>query len=61
MRAPLIASLLLAVMLSACSTSKDRIINKNIDQTSTLKVNPGLLGGGAASPEARPDAKPAPQ
>jgi hypothetical protein len=48
MRATLIITILFATLLGACSTNKDRIGNKNIDQTSTLKVNPGLLGGSAA-------------
>jgi len=43
MRATLIATILFASLLGACNTNKDRIGNKNIDQTSTLKVNPGLL------------------
>ena len=58
MRATLIATMLLATFLGACTSTKDRIGNKNIDQTSTLKVNPELLGGKTATDTSKTEATP---
>ena len=58
MRATLIATMLLATLLGACTSTKDRIGNKNIDQTSTLKVNPELLGGDAKTGTSKTEATP---
>ena len=44
MRASLPATLLLSALLAACASTKDAPANKNISQSGTLKVHPGLLG-----------------
>lgn len=44
MRPTLPVSLLLAALLTACASTKDVPVNKNISQSSQLKVHPGLVG-----------------
>lgn len=64
MRILLPAALLLSALLSACASDTDRLDEKDLPQSGTLKVHPGLLGTPAApraTPEARqPVATPAP-
>ena len=48
MRATLTAALLLSTLLAACATDKDVLTAKNIPQSSTLKVHPGLINSSAA-------------
>ncbi len=44
MRPTLPVSLLFAALLTACASTKDVPVNKNISQSSQLKVHPGLVG-----------------
>ena len=54
MRASLPATLLLSALLAACASTKDAPANKNISQSGTLKVHPGLLGQ-PVPPELQPE------
>lgn len=48
MRATLTAALLLSTLLAACATDKDVLTAKNIPQSGTLKVHPGLIKSSGA-------------
>ena len=48
MRATLTAALLITTLLAACATEKDVLTAKDIPQSGTLKVHPGLLGAPVA-------------
>lgn len=43
MRATLTAALLITTLLAACATEKDVLTAKDIPQSGTLKVHPGLV------------------
>ena len=43
MRATLTAALLITTLLAACATEKDVLTAKDIPQSGTLKVHPGLI------------------
>ena len=43
MRATLPAALLISTLLAACATDKDVLTAKDIPQSGTLKVHPGLI------------------
>lgn len=43
MRATLPAALLITTLLAACATDKDVLTAKDIPQSGTLKVHPGLI------------------
>jgi len=64
MRILLPAALLLSALLAACASNTDRLDEKDVPQSGTLKVHPGLLTSPAApraAPETRqPVATPAP-
>lgn len=53
MRAPLPAALLITTLLAACASGKDVLTAKDIPQSGTLKVHPGLI---KSPPSARPPA-----
>jgi peptidoglycan-associated lipoprotein len=48
MRIPLPAILLFSALLAACASDKDVLAAKDIPQSGTLKVHPGLLGAPVA-------------
>ncbi len=48
MRILLPAALLLSALLAACASDKDALTAKDIPQSGTLKVHPGLLGAPVA-------------
>jgi len=50
MRILLPAALLFSALLAACASDKDALTAKDIPQSGTLKVHPGLLGAPVASP-----------
>ena len=51
MRILLPAALLFTALLAACASDKDALTSKDIPQSGTLKVHPGLLGAPAATPQ----------
>ena len=57
MRATLPAALLITTLLAACTTGKDVLTAKDIPQSGTLKVHPGLI---KSTPSAQPPAAVAP-
>ncbi|MGE5769884.1 MAG: hypothetical protein ACM32G_06285 [Betaproteobacteria bacterium] len=61
MRATLLSTLLLSVLLAACATERDSIANKNISQQGTLKVHPGLVDKSAPASESATPAATAPR
>jgi hypothetical protein len=61
MRATLPAALLISALLAACATEKDVLTAKDIPQSGTLKVHPGLIKSPpAAQQPAAAKATPAP-
>lgn len=58
MRILLPAALVFSALLAACASDKDALTAKDIPQSGTLKVHPGLLGAPAA-PQAPAQAAPA--
>ena len=56
MRATLPVALLLSTVLAACATDKDVITAKDIPQSGTLKVHPGLIKSPPAPAEQKPAA-----
>ena len=48
MRILLPAALMFSALLAACASDKDALTAKDIPQSGTLKVHPGLLGAPAA-------------
>ena len=44
MRATLLLTALLSILLSACASKGEPPLNKHISQSGPLKVHPGLLG-----------------
>lgn len=60
MRATLPAALLITTLLAACATDKDVLTAKDIPQSGTLKVHPGLIKSPPSAQAQPPAPAPAP-
>jgi hypothetical protein len=58
MRATLPVALLLSTLLAACATDKDVLTAKDIPQSGTLKVHPGLITSPPSTAQPKPAAAP---